>query len=73
MPRTKASTESVFEPDHTVITKDESMTQTVGPMECTHCGGTRYIYGKSMDGHNIYTTYKCPDCGSTETVIESLE
>jgi len=72
MPRTKASTESVFEPEHTVITKDQSMTQTVGPMEC-HCGATRYIYGKSMDAFNVTIVYKCPDCGSTETVIEKLE
>lgn len=66
MSRTKAT--NIAE----VITENYIMSKNHSPIDCP-CGGTRYVYGGSMDGHNIYKTYKCPDCGSMETVTEDLK
>ena len=65
MPRTKANTEDIVNTDIPEVKRPIDITQC-------YCGATRYIYGKSMDGKNIYTTYKCPECGYTETVTERL-
>jgi len=69
MPRTKANIE---EADSMVIEPEKVSKPANDPTKC-HCGATRYIYGKSMDAFNVTIVYKCPDCGSTETVIEKLE
>ena len=66
MPRTKVT--NTYE----VVNEEPTVAKKPSPIGCP-CGGTRYVYGGSMDGHNIYKTYKCPDCGSTETVTEELK
>jgi len=69
MPRTKANTEGI---DSMVIDPEKASKPSNDPTKCP-CGATRYIYGKSMDAFNVTIVYKCPDCGSTETVIERLK
>ena len=64
MPRTKTNTDE--------IVKITEIKRPTGIMQCS-CGAAWYIYGKSMDGKNIYTTYKCPECGRTENVIEAMK